>query len=315
MTDPNAKRDDLERSNSGLSWNFWPNQTPLSQTPSSQSHLQSPNLRPDDMDWSEYIHIPQENENIVSLENSTPLVLNHDKYADTERVKSPPITQHSPPTAPAPTQQLPVGQVAPSPQIPSVSLPKPSPIHKRQRFQAIAPPQLRPKFAHPPPNPRDSGRSAPKGQREKASEPLCIAIPSHFFPSGPRPKPDRQSRPEHTSGRGCKRSSKTSEESLHKRRNYQRIAEQSRRFRLNSALKNLEALLPPALDREDGQLTTPTPNAMVKTQKKKTANPMDQTKACVMELAVEYIKMLRSTLNEKSLRMTELGITSSGVLM
>lgn len=307
---------DLEPSNLGLSSNCWSNQIPLTKTPSSQSpHPHSPNLHPGDMDWSEYIHMPQDNENTLLLENHTPPMLTHDKYADTETVISPPISQRSSATASTPNQQLPVGIVAASPQVPSTSIiPKSSSTHKRQRFQAIATPQLRPKFAHTLPNSTDSGRCTSNEQRVKESEPFYIAILSHLCPSVPSLRPDLQNKPEHTSGRVCKRSSKTNEESLHKRRSYQRIAEQSRRLRLNSALKQLEALLPPTLDQEKSQLTCQTHNA-IKTQKKKTANSVDQTKACVMELAVEYIKMLRTTLNEKSLRMAELGMTSSGILM
>jgi hypothetical protein len=34
-----------------------------------------------------------------------------------------------------------------------------------------------------------------------------------------------------------------------------------------------------------------------------------------MERAIEYIKMLRTTLNEKNVRMKELGAVSPGILM
>lgn len=107
----------------------------------------------------------------------------------------------------------------------------------------------------------------------------------------------------------------TDEEALRKRRNYQRIAEQSRRLRLNSALKDLEALLPSELVQEKQQIASPDLEPVTKAEKKKKTPSAEQTKACVMELAVEYIKMLRTTLNEKNVRMTELGAACPSILL
>lgn len=111
----------------------------------------------------------------------------------------------------------------------------------------------------------------------------------------------------------------TDEEGLRKRRNYQRIAEQSRRLRLNSALKDLEALLPSDLVREKEQTACETLESIAKRDTKKEAKSKkpsaEQTKACVMELAVEYIKMLRTNLNEKNVRMQELGAVGTSILL
>jgi hypothetical protein len=77
----------------------------------------------------------------------------------------------------------------------------------------------------------------------------------------------------------------------------------------------LEALLPSDLAQEENKTTSPILHTMVTGKRKVKAPSADQTKACVMELAIEYIKMLRTTLNEKNVRMRELGAVGSSFLM
>ena len=129
------------------------------------------------------------------------------------------------------------------------------------------------------------------------------------------PRSDIKHTQDHTSGRRARRSNKCDEESLRKRRNYQRVAEQARRHRFNSALRDLEALLPSNIFQEKNEITPPALDPTVDTKRKEKTTSTDQTKACVMELAIEYIKTLRTTLNEKDVRMRELGAPGSSILL
>ncbi|KAJ5727153.1 hypothetical protein N7493_004973 [Penicillium malachiteum] len=90
------------------------------------------------------------------------------------------------------------------------------------------------------------------------------------------------------------------------KRAYHKLAEQNRRNRLNNAIKELESLIPEALFKEK----FPTPqlvDASASAKEKAKAAPKEQTKADVMELAVEYITQLRARLDDENRRLEELG--------
>ncbi|KAI3281824.1 transcriptional regulator family: Helix-loop-helix [Penicillium roqueforti] len=245
------------------------------------SNMQTGNQ--EELDWADYICIP----------NESPVT---DDIATTEStIRSPVSSPGGPATPSAPTQQTPLSAVSALPQNLSTTA-KPmsgrsSSIQKRRRPQSTATAQLRPNF--PPILP----------------SPYTVSVePPHI------PSKCAQHEQEPTSDRGAKRSTKTSEEGLRKRRNYQRLAEHSRRLRLNAALKELEALLPSTIVQEKYQRICPAQQEKPKKEKKKAALA-DQTKACVIELAIGYIKMLRTTLNEKNMRMRELGAAGSSMLL
>lgn len=142
------------------------------------------------------------------------------------------------------------------------------------------------------------------GARSKNSS---LVTHSHISACNSSPRSNFKHKQDHKSGPGAKRSSESDEEGLRKRPAYQRLAEQIRRHRFNSAVKDLEALLPSAFVQEKNQTTPPALDTIIKRKMKDKENPADQTKACVIELAIDYIKMLRTTLEEKNLRMRELG--------
>lgn len=245
-------------------------QLPIAPTAKSQ--------REEDLNWAEYICIPQEKQE--SSEFNIP-------------------TDFTPSIPSAPNSASP----APTPKSPTKPTNK-TITQRRQKMNPTTAP-LRPKFYNILPSPSQESGTSPNLPSRKTSKPT--PAPKTRGPDASSPTQTPKSK---ASGRGCKRP-KTDEEALRKRRNYQRIAEQSRRLRLNSALKDLEALLPSDLIQEKS-LASPALGP-IRSEKKKT--PSEQTKACVMELAVEYIKMLRTTLNEKNGRMLELGAACPGILL
>ncbi|KAJ6013328.1 hypothetical protein N7540_007919 [Penicillium herquei] len=90
------------------------------------------------------------------------------------------------------------------------------------------------------------------------------------------------------------------------KRAYHKLAEQNRRNRLNNAIKELESLIPEALFKEKFPAPSPSLDASASAKEKAKAAPKEQTKADVMELAVEYITQLRARLDEENRRLQEL---------
>ncbi|KAJ5729308.1 uncharacterized protein N7483_003816 [Penicillium malachiteum] len=88
------------------------------------------------------------------------------------------------------------------------------------------------------------------------------------------------------------------------KRAYHKLAEQNRRNRLNNAIKELESLIPEALFKE--KFPTQPIDASASAKEKAKAAPKEQTKADVMELAVEHITQLRARLDDENRRLQEL---------
>lgn len=95
-------------------------------------------------------------------------------------------------------------------------------------------------------------------------------------------------------------------ENLSSKRTNHKLAEQGRRNRINTALKEIESLLPPGFAQEklsqrneakgDGQGTPSTKNG--EKEKEKSTTHQTISKASTVELAIDYIKLLKKELEE-----------------
>lgn len=114
--------------------------------------------------------------------------------------------------------------------------------------------------------------------------------------------------------------SKVTRDNLNQRRTYHRLAERNRRDRFNAAIKEMEALIPAEFVEERNKAlglalaamsnsgSAPASNSPAPAKKEKEKAPSaEQTKADVMEIAADYIKMLRASLEEKNERVRRLG--------
>ena len=103
-----------------------------------------------------------------------------------------------------------------------------------------------------------------------------------------------------------RRSSRVSIDLSGDKRAYHKLAEQNRRNRLNNAIKELESLIPASLFEERNKAMLQNDEPLTSVKDKSKAAPKEQTKADVMELAIEYITKLRSTLDQESGRLRDM---------
>ncbi|KAJ6099220.1 hypothetical protein N7467_000755 [Penicillium canescens] len=115
---------------------------------------------------------------------------------------------------------------------------------------------------------------------------------------------------------GVKYPIQVTRDNLNQKRTYHRLAERNRRDKFNAAIKEMEALIPAEFVEErnkaSGLALTAISNSN-STKEKEKAPSAEQTKADVMEIAADYIKMLRATLDKKTERINRLGVAGSDV--
>ncbi|KAJ5990403.1 hypothetical protein N7522_010610 [Penicillium canescens] len=115
---------------------------------------------------------------------------------------------------------------------------------------------------------------------------------------------------------GVKYPIQVTKDNLNQKRTYHRLAERNRRDRFNTAIREMEALIPAEFVEErnkaSGLALTAISNSN-STKEKEKAPSVEQTKADVMEIAADYIKMLCATLDEKIERINRLGVAGSDV--
>ena len=90
-------------------------------------------------------------------------------------------------------------------------------------------------------------------------------------------------------------------ENLSSKRTNHKLAEQGRRNRINSALKEIESLLPASYTQEKGKEKDPATeagSANGPTRSEKSSSTQTISKASTVEMAIEYIKALRKELLE-----------------
>lgn len=95
-------------------------------------------------------------------------------------------------------------------------------------------------------------------------------------------------------------------ENLSSKRTNHKLAEQGRRNRINTALKEIETLLPPGFAQERAIKESKEANAMVKNgdnkdgskDSKEKNTPPTISKASTVEMAIDYIKALKQELEE-----------------
>lgn len=112
---------------------------------------------------------------------------------------------------------------------------------------------------------------------------------------------------------GVKYPRKVTRDNVNQKRTYHRMAERNRRNKFNATIQQMEALIPANFVKERkkslGLALTVDSNPTKKETEK--APFSEQTKADVMEIAADYIKMLHATLNEKNERMNRLRVAGS----
>ena len=102
-------------------------------------------------------------------------------------------------------------------------------------------------------------------------------------------------------------------ENLSSKRTNHKLAEQGRRNRINSALKEIEALIPPefimARQAKEAALSGAKPGDK---EKEKPANQAI-SKASAVEMAIDYIKALKKSLDETSAKLAATEAKLAGV--
>ncbi|KAJ5833187.1 hypothetical protein N7474_001498 [Penicillium riverlandense] len=196
------------------------------------------------------------------------------------------------------TDQPPSWAMAPSPRtvIPSPSGPVPkksdssaTPVSNRKRQSLStthASPQLRPKISpNIQPLMRGDGMSHDTSSIYLASKSNYQHILDGTLPSG-------VSYPESLA------------ENLSSKRTNHKLAEQGRRNRINNALKEIEALIPPAFIQARQATETAANNASKAGEKEKDkSNNQPISKATAVEMAIDYIKLLKTSLDEASTKL------------
>ena len=95
-------------------------------------------------------------------------------------------------------------------------------------------------------------------------------------------------------------------ENLSSKRTSHKIAEQGRRNRINTALKEIEALLPPTpASREKSKEASGSPEGNPTTEKDKASSQATTSKANTVEMAITYIKQLQAELKDTKSRLEE----------
>lgn len=89
-------------------------------------------------------------------------------------------------------------------------------------------------------------------------------------------------------------------ENLSSKRTNHKLAEQGRRNRINTALKEIESLLPPGFAQDR---TKDSPGAGAKNTDKEKAGNQTISKASTVEMAIDYIKALKKELEETQHRL------------
>lgn len=102
-------------------------------------------------------------------------------------------------------------------------------------------------------------------------------------------------------------------ENLSSKRTNHKLAEQGRRNRINNALKEIESLIPPEFIqlRQTTEAATPGTKPGDK-EKEKPANPAI-SKASAVEMAIDYIKALKNTLDETASKLAAAEAKLAGV--
>jgi hypothetical protein len=93
-------------------------------------------------------------------------------------------------------------------------------------------------------------------------------------------------------------------ENLSSKRTNHKLAEQGRRNRINNALKEIEGLIPPAFiqARQANEVAANnTPKAGEKEKDKSNNQPI--SKATAVEMAIDYIKLLKTSLDDASTKL------------
>lgn len=93
-------------------------------------------------------------------------------------------------------------------------------------------------------------------------------------------------------------------ENLSSKRTNHKLAEQGRRNRINNALKEIEGLIPPAFiqARQASEVAANnTPKAGEKEKDKSNNQPI--SKATAVEMAIDYIKLLKTSLDDASTKL------------
>lgn len=112
-------------------------------------------------------------------------------------------------------------------------------------------------------------------------------------------------------------------ENLSSKRTNHKLAEQGRRNRINTALKEIEALLPPGFAQERaikeskespaGGATTTNGNGVAKNGEKEKNAPTTISKASTVEMAIDYIKALKQELDETKAKLKKVESRLSAV--
>jgi Helix-loop-helix DNA-binding domain len=92
-------------------------------------------------------------------------------------------------------------------------------------------------------------------------------------------------------------------ENLSSKRTNHKLAEQGRRNRINTALKEIETLLPPGFAQERAIKESKEANVESKDKDKEKNTPPTISKASTVEMAIDYIKALKQELNETKERL------------
>ncbi|KAJ5770317.1 uncharacterized protein N7511_002368 [Penicillium nucicola] len=238
-------------------------------------------------------------------------------------------TDLGPALAPTPSTSISTGNpqfdLAPSPRQSTRASPSPAPpvpkgaiarknsttAWKRRNWHPLATPELRPKMS--PVIPALNQQNVTPPDLSAHTHNLVLATKSNY-----------QHIQDGTLPPGVTYPSKVTRDNLNQRRTYHRLAERNRRDRFNAAIKEMEALIPAefveernkalglALAAVSNSAAPATPAAPAKKEKEK-APSAEQTKADVMEIAADYIKMLRASLAEKNEQMSRLGAAAENV--
>jgi hypothetical protein len=85
-------------------------------------------------------------------------------------------------------------------------------------------------------------------------------------------------------------------ENLGSRRTSHKVAEQGRRSRINLALKEIEALLPPSITAAAGKRAESANDTEAEGEQKPTSSSQGASKASTVEMAIVYIKSMQAEL-------------------
>ncbi|KAJ5295624.1 hypothetical protein PENANT_c001G08044 [Penicillium antarcticum] len=202
-----------------------------------------------------------------------------------------PTPHRSSPASPCPASPSPKGAIARK---------NSTTMWKRRNWHPLATPELRPKISPVIPSLNQQNVTPP----DLSAHNLATKSNYQHIQDGTLPP-------------GVKYPSKVTRDNLNQRRTYHRLAERNRRDRFNAAIKEMEALIPAEFVEERNKSlglalnaisASPTATGTSAKKEKEKAPSAEQTKADVMEIAADYIKMLTASLAEKNERMSRLAV-------